>query len=320
MAFAPSHRVFQELETERSERSRMEETLEQYRQRCAEYEHALDKLRRREAALTYRLSLAENAQVEAAERLGGAMYEDELRETDALQELQDKVSEMEQIEFQKAQALQEFAHRLRAQTLGIRHDLDHGLRSAKDDLRFGVAKVSQSMLQSFRRDLKSLRAELENEMTVAQRGLKEDISQVIHGLVSSQKEPLDQAMQSMCELLQTQMDPDLLWDAVRLDVPIAERTKACNRFLATCTIPRIALLERSLEQAQNAEARAKRLAVKLAEKHDEEMKQERARSEHLQRKLDQALEALEKTKLDFANISLVLDELTKKNEAPSATG
>jgi hypothetical protein len=314
MAFKVNIKVFEELEYERGEREKAVAEVEFYRQKCEEYEIVMERMRQRESALIHRLNLAEKIQSNAVVQLDGAIQHDMAREMNAFDELQEKIVELEESEYEKARALKDFANGLHAQNSLLKNECIVGIENIQRDLTFSTISLLYTRNNEIRTELNRLKIDCKQYFQESIKGLRDVIQGSLLEHSSSQKPSLLKVLSALSGAFNIQMDYDLFWDAIRADVSAQEREKAKNRFIATCNLPRITLLEKALEEAQNAEARAKRIALRLAAKREQEVEFERARVEHVSKKLEQALAALEKARSDFDNVSAIVAEITNTGE------
>jgi hypothetical protein len=309
MAFKVSMQV---LERERAEREKALAEVEFYKQRCEDYQRSVEWLRKREAALVHRLTLVENAQVTAVSQLHGAIQEDVIREDIALDDLQDKIEELEESEYQKALALKDFAEGLNNQALQLKREFISGVENIQKDLTRSIGHTLLRRNQEVRNELENLRADVQTDISKATEGLSQSFRHVLIEYTAAQRGPLKSVLTAFSNAFNVQLDDELFWEAIRLDVSLVEREKSKNRFIATCQLPRITMLENALRDAQDAEARAKRVALRIAAKKDQELESERQRADNLSKRLEQALDALEKVRADFDNVSMVVSEISRR--------
>ena len=277
-----------------------------------EYQDTIEKLREREAALLHRLILAETSNAEAAMKLGLSIQEDTIREADVLEELQDQVNELETMEILRAEAIQAFTRELHSENEALQDDLVNELAVMEYDVRNTVKQIVSILVQDWRHNLEHLRENIAADLKNESLNLIENAKLEFIKVINERDNKTHALLRSVCELLEMNMDTRLFVKALNVAGTSDEWENSKLRFLSTCNIPKVVALERALEDAQHAEAKAKKLALRVAERKDQELQSEKVRSKELAEKLELALYDLEKARTDFESVSTVIEELNRR--------
>jgi ribosomal protein S20 len=262
--------------------------------------------------LAHRVFLAETITSETASKLGATLEEDNRHDMAAFQELQDKVAECQAIEYHRADILRDFLQNLREEKLKIQGEILDEVQQCEYDLKHSVEDTLVAALGELYGDVQMMKDDVAKTLIDEREAILEDVRDQVQRRENLLIDRCLNLMEGLCTLAGITFDAQMFKQALIHESQEKDVEEALRlRFLNSCSLTRIDSLQKALDEAQNAEAKAKRLALRISQKRDQELEAERSKVETLSRRLDTALEALEKARNDFESVSVVVEELNR---------
>ena len=195
--------------------------------------------------------------------------------------------------------------------------LRQSLDLLKQALRESLVTAQKDVLEVFQAYSLGYLQELRKELAVSKNDIKEQIESTkqtcldaVSKFILCERKQTEIVLNAMKEKLHLEtLNLPLFWDYVT--GPDQEKLQ---NFMRTCDSMKVIKLERELESLRMSELKAKKIALKTSEKRQREVEMERNKVKQVENKLEEALLALDQARVNFDNVSLVVEQLMHRDE------